>query len=277
MHFEEFDIFPCDKDTYLKAFVSDYKLEKPKKAILIIPGGGYSCVCDTHEGDLVARSFLAAGCNAFILKYSVGKDAANYKPLIQAATAVKFIRENAEHFDIDPNAIFTCGFSAGGHLSAWIGSCYGHEMVKKALGINDCSVCRPNGTILSYPVITAGEKAHKGSIDNLCGDENAPQDMRDLFSIEKLVTPDTAPAFIWHCFSDTCVPLENALLMADALKKNNVPFDMHIYSEGWHGMTVATPETYNGKDDTLISRVGSWVSLCVKWMETIKTTNNQNN
>lgn len=269
MHFENIDLFPNDKDTYLKAFISDCKLEKGRPAVLIIPGGGYCCVCDEHEGDLVARNFLASGYNTFILKYSVGKEAANFKPLIQAAAAIKYIRENAEHFNIDPSALFTCGFSAGGHLSAWIGSCYAHEKVKEALGIKDCSVCRPTGTILSYPVITAGEKAHKGSIDNLCGDENAPQEVRDLFSIEKLVTKDTAPAFIWHCFSDTCVPLENALLMAEALKKNDVPFDLHVYSEGWHGMSVSSAELYDGKNDILYDRVGSWMPLCVKWMRTL--------
>lgn len=270
MLFENINLFPNDKDTYLRSYICQKIYDGRKKAVLVIPGGGYSCVCDAHEGDTVARTFLAEGYNVFVLKYSVGADAKDSKPLIQAAAAMKYIRDHAPKYNVDPDYIFVCGFSAGGHLSGWLGTSWGSETVKNALGIDDASVCRPTGMILSYPVITAGKFTHKGSIDNLCGDSDAPQEVRDRFALEKFVDKDTSPAFIWANYPDTCVPIENSLAMADALRKNGVPFDFHIFSDGWHGMSVATPEVDDGDHADLFRRVHTWIPLCLAWLETVK-------
>ncbi len=272
MFFENIDLFPDDENTYLKAYICQDMpngFDNRRKAILVIPGGGYSHVCDDREGDAIARAYLSKGFNAFVLRYSVKPYASDFRPLIQAATAIKYIRENAEHFSINPDKVFVVGFSAGGHLAASSGVLWNHPKIKEALGDAPEGIGRPNGMILSYPVISAGEKAHKGSIDNLCGDENASAEERAVFSLENQVDKTTPPAFIWHTFSDNCVPVENSLYFATALRENNIPFEMHIYPDGWHGLALATPETLGGKKEPFSDHVSTWFELSVDWTDTV--------
>lgn len=273
MFFEHIDLFPDAENTYLKAYVcqkmpKNYKNER--KAILIIPGGGYSEVCDDREGDTIARAFLAKGFNAFVLRYSVKPNATDFRPLIQAATAVKYIRENAEHFSIDPDHVYVIGFSAGGHLAGSTGVFWNHPRVKEALGDAPEGINRPTGMILCYPVISAGEKAHRGSFHNLCGSTEATQEEMDVYSLENFVDSTTPPAFIWHTFTDNCVPVENALLISSALRENDVPFELHIYPEGRHGMSLATPETSGGNDGPMYEHIRTWFDLAVQWIDTVK-------
>ncbi len=270
MIFEDIKLF-SEENTYFKAYVCDPMPEFGKRrAVLVIPGGGYSMVCDSREGDAVARAFLAKGFNTYVLKYSVKPYATEMRPMIQAAKAIKYIRENAERHGTDPEKIFTCGFSAGGHLACSAGVFWNHPRVREALGDAPEGINRPDGMILCYPVITAGDKAHKGSIYNLCGSENATQEEMDAFSLEKQVDATTPPAFLWHTFADDCVPVENSLYFAFALRENNIPFEMHIYPEGWHGMALATPETSQSRDGELFRHIRTWFDLACDWTETVK-------
>ncbi len=272
MRFEHIDLFPDAENTYLKAYICQDMpdFNNRRKAILIFPGGGYCNVCDDREGDAVARAFLAAGFNVFVLKYSVKPYATDFRPQIQALGAIKYIRENAEHFSIDPDYIFTIGFSAGGHLAGSTGVFWKHPKVAEALGDISDGICRPTGMILSYPVISSGEFAHRGSFLNLCGKDDATEEEMAVYSLENLVDSETPPAFIWHTFADTCVPVENSLLMASALRKNGVPFELHIYPEGWHGMSLATPEVLMGKTGKMYEHNSTWFDLALRWIETVK-------
>ncbi len=273
MIFENINLFPEDENTYLKAYICqdmNNRDDNRRKAVLVIPGGGYSSVCDEREGDAVARAFLSNDFNVFVLKYSVKPNAVNFKPLLQAAKAIKYIRENAEKYGVRADKIFTCGFSAGGHLAASAGVLWNCSAVREALGVAPEGIGRPDGMILCYPVITAGEKAHRGSIDNLCGKPSAGLDEAEIFSLEKQIDDTTPPAFLWHCFTDGCVPVENSMYFAAALRKHNIPFEMHIYPEGWHGMSLATPEVSANKSGKLYDHVGTWFKLAVEWTDTVK-------
>ena len=214
--------------------------------------------------------YYAAGYNVFVLKYSVKKNAFFPKPLYDICSAVAFIKENAEKFFIDPDYVYAVGFSAGGHLTAMLGTMWNQEHVSKALG-KDGSLFRPRGIVLGYPVITAFEKSTR-SIYNLLGEEKfGNDDAKKEVSLEYRVTKDTVPAFIWHTASDASVPVENSLYFAAALAAEHIPFELHIFPNGPHGMSVCTPSVGSGDYSmTDIKNVNKeWVPLSIRWMDSI--------
>ena len=241
---------------------SESTVHAPRAAILICPGGGYKNLSG-REGEPIALEFMRAGFCCFVLKYSVGASARDYAPLIDASYAIKYIRDNAERFNIDPDKIFSLGFSAGGHLAGWIGTSWDDGHIPQEIrGIN-----RPNGMILCYPVITGGEYAHEGSIKNLAGKEELTEKDRNEFSLEKLVTEKACPAFIWHTAADKTVPVQNAILMADALAKAKIPFELHIFPEGPHGLSLATEETATNEPRYVNTHAAAWAELAAKWIK----------
>ena len=181
---------------------------------------------------------------------------------VEIAEAVKFVRENAEKFDVDPNKIVVCGFSAGGHLAASLGTLWNNDYLKNILG--DTEICKPNGMILSYPVITSGPYCHQGSIDTIIGKEPT-NEMKNLVSLEKQVTSDTVKTFIWHCADDGCVPPENTLDYIKQLSANNVSFECHIYPFGGHGLALSDHSTaaYDGHMNATCAK---WFDLAVDWV-----------
>jgi len=176
-----------------------------RPAILILPGGGYAW-CSRREADPVAMQFLQAGYNVFTLYYTCRSDetvpALRWLPLIAAAGAILHIRRNAEQFGTDPAKIAICGFSAGGHLAASTAILWDAEPVQTALGIHGTEA-RPDAVVLGYPVITAGEYRHDGSLVNLCGDD---ADLRATMSLENQVRDGLPPFFVWHTVEDPSSP-----------------------------------------------------------------------
>ena len=232
-------------------------INRKRPAVLVCPGGGYSMVSD-REAEPVAMKFLSNGYSAFVLTYSV--EPIGYPTqLLQAAKSIAYIRENAEEYNIHNDKILVCGFSAGGHLAANIGTLWEDEIIKKELGLKR-GECKPNGMILAYPVITCDEKGHKGSFDNLVG--AGDKSLYQKLSAEKQVSKNTPPAFIWHTFNDGTVPVENSLLFAAALAENNIPFELHIFSDGVHGLSLCTEVT-----KVVNKRCEVWMDLCLKWIE----------
>ena len=236
-----------------------------KKAVLVLPGGGYYITSD-REAEPVAKAFFAAGMNAFVLRYSVKEEAVGYAPLLDAATAMKYIRDHADEYNIDENQIVVCGFSAGGHLAASLGTLWRLDIISKTLGCKN-SYVKPDGMILGYPVITSGEKGHKGSILKLADAENTPpsQEELDRFSIEKQVDYDTCPAFIWHTGEDSGVPVENSLYLCEALSAHKIMYELHVFPYGEHGLSIATEETAPN-DQMIMPYVGRWVDMAIKWL-----------
>lgn len=237
----------------------------PRRAIIVCPGGGYRFLSD-RENEPIARFYMAKGLNTFVLRYSVKEGAQDYAPLIEAALAIKYVRENAEKYNIDPNYVFIIGFSAGGHLAASTGILWNIPEVRKALGDAPEGIGKPTGMILSYPVITAGPKAHKGSIYNLCGTTTPTKEEEDRFSLELHVDETTSPAFVWHTVNDKCVPVENTLYLLAALQEHKVPFEAHIYPNGVHGLSLGTEETAAGKEDKLNEHIQTWAELSYRWI-----------
>lgn len=254
-----------NSDAALTSYVhdgADVISHAPRTAILVIPGGGYQFVSE-RENEPIALKFFSEGFNVYALKYSVGKGARDYAPLIEAAYAVKYIRDNAAAHNTDPEKVFSCGFSAGGHLAAWIGVRPDDPHIP-AEARTDKHIC---GMVLSYPVISGGQFAHIGSFLNLVGKKDATMTEREAFSLEKFIDKNTCPAFIWHTANDKTVPVQNSLLLAEALAKESVPFELHVFPDGPHGLALATEETSNGSGNMINPHAAIWFELAVRWIK----------
>lgn len=254
-----------DESVTLETYVaSESNATSKRKAILVLPGGGYSG-CAHHEGEKIALQYFAAGINAFVLNYSVKGKNPNMQypmPLVDASNAMKYIKDNSERFNIDKNMVFVLGFSAGGHLASMLGTIWHREEVYKNSQPMEYGYNKPAGMILCYPVITSGKFAHKGSFYNLCG-ENLSEEEYAKYSSELNVDERTCPAFLWHTSDDTCVPSENSLLMALALKKQKIPFEMHIYPNGSHGLGLPN----ENPTDLQKTDISSWIQHSINWIK----------
>lgn len=247
---------------YIAAPSPEISFNAKRKAVLIIPGGAYWINSDT-EADPIAHYYLSMGFNAFTLRYSTGRgvDSIWPKPLLEASAAMKFIRDHAEEFHIDPDYVFAIGFSAGGHLCAALGSLWDNDEIEATLGMEK-GYNRPTGTVLSYPVISALEPyAHRGSINNILGRARDDEEARKSVSLELLVSEKTVPAFIWATAEDNVVPVQNALLYATALADANIPYEMHIYPKGGHGTSTA-----NHIFSCPHPEISAWMENAARWM-----------
>ncbi len=253
----------ADYTATLTCFIPDKgvaEVEGGRRAVVVCPGGGYR-YREVHEADPIALAFAAAGIAAFILDYSVAP-ARFPQAVCEAAEAVKLVRDNAEKWDINPDRIIISGFSAGGHLAASLGVFYDKPEVLENLGCT-ADECKPNGMILGYPVISGGEYAHKGSFERLTGCEYDTEKAEKL-SIEKLVSKSTPPAFVWHTFEDTTVPVQNSLLFAKALADNNVNCELHIYPHSEHGSCLA-----NGVTGRFVLEAKDWSKNAIRWVNNL--------
>ena len=233
----------------LTPYLADPKLATGA-AMVICPGGGYGHLAD-HEGKDYALWLNEHGVSGFVLKYRLGTHGYRHPRMLEdAARAVRLTRAHAKEWGIDPKRIGIMGSSAGGHLAATLLTHFDAGNSGAADPIERES-CRPDLGVLCYAVITMGEKAHSGSKKNLLGDDPSPDLMAQL-SNELHVTAETPPCFIWATYEDATVPVENSLMFAEALRKAGVPFDLHIYQHGKHGMGLA-----NGHP---------WTKDCLFWL-----------
>src|SRR5882724_3339002 len=209
-------------------------------AIVICPGGGYGMLAP-HEGDAYARFLNEQGIAGFVLKYRLGSGGYRHPVMLQdAARAVRIVRARAGEWKLDPKRIGIMGSSAGGHLASTLLTHFDAGKPDATDPIEGQS-SRPDLGILCYAVITMGEFTHQGSKDNLLGKDPSSTLVAEL-SNELKVTKDTPPCFIWHTYEDKAVPVENSLQFADALRKAGVPFDLHIYERGQHGLGLGSRE-----------------------------------
>lgn len=208
--------------------------------MLILPGGGYGGLAE-HEGTGYAEFFAAHGITAYVLKYRLGSNGYRHPIMLNdAARALRLVRAFARRDGLDPQRIGIIGSSAGGHLASTLLTHFDAGDPRAADPVERES-SRPDLGILCYPVISFGEFAHAGSRRNLLGD-NPPADLVKLLSNELQVTKETPPTFLWHTVEDKSVPVENALLFAAALRRAGVPFSLHIYETGVHGLGFGRPD-----------------------------------
>lgn len=239
--------------------------DRVRPAVLILPGGGYTCT-SPREAEPIALKMLGYGYQAFILDYSCAPS--EYPvALLETAEAMRRIRTHAAEWHIDPDAIVICGFSAGGHAAAFFSERWNGVELREH-GFNPEEI-RPNGLLLGYPVITSGPYAHRGSIDNLLGPERKDDPKwLDLVSLERHVTADVPPTFVWTTVTDRSVPVQNTLLFVNALIEAGVNVEVHIFPEGKHGSSLGTRET----DDPTglfgnLTCVQIWPELADRWIQ----------
>ncbi len=203
-------------------------------ALVICPGGGYAHLA-RHEGHDYAEFLRGRGIACFVLRYRLGSHGYRHPVMLgDAARAIRLVRHRAAEFGVDPDRVGIMGSSAGGHLAS---SLLTHFDAGKADATDPVERLgsRPTLGVLCYPVISLGEFTHRGSRDNLLG-PNPPPGLVDFLSGEKQVTKDTPPAFLWHTWEDTAVPVENVLQYAAAMRRAGVKFDLHVYQQGRHGI-----------------------------------------
>lgn len=203
-------------------------------AMIVCPGGGYRGLA-SHEGKDFAMWLSERGITAFVLKYRLGSNGYRHPAMLNdAQRAIRLVRTRAREWNIDPEKIGIMGSSAGGHLASTALTHFDNGNPDATDPI-DRAGCRPNLGVLCYPVISMGPLAHAGSKANLLGESPSPEQI-ELLSNELQVTPQTPPCFIWHTRDDGAVKVENSLQFAASLLKNGVPYDLHIYQTGRHGL-----------------------------------------
>jgi acetyl esterase/lipase len=225
----------------------------PLGCVIVCPGGGYAGRAG-HEAAPVSKWLNSFGVASFVLDYRV----APYRhpvPLGDAQRSIRLVRARAAEWKIDPKRIGILGFSAGGHLAATAATLFDAGKAD-AVDPIDRQSSRPDAAILCYPVISFGEFRHHGSMVNLIGDNPDP-DLRRKLSLENSVTPQTPPTFLWHTSDDGGVPVENSLLFAAALHKCKVPFALHVFPHGSHGLGLALN----------VPEVKEWTALCETWLK----------
>ena len=225
-----------NENVTLEAYILDSSREmpymSPRPAVLVIPGGAYH-MCSDREAEPIAMNFAAMGYHSFVLRYSLKEESYFPKPLNDAQEALDLIIENSEKWDLDASKIAVCGFSAGGHLAAALGT---------------MGKVRPAGMILGYPCITK----------DVC-DTDVLANRGHLPFIDEEVDEQTPPAFIFAACDDSCVPLTSSLAIASELEKRKIPFELHIFDKGQHGFATSDYVTcQNGGD----ADCGEWIPLC---------------
>lgn len=260
-----------DENVFLEVYAADPLPGFTRNAILVIPGGGYGGVCSDREGEPIAMAFMPYGYNAFVLHYSVAGNSKKIFPtqLIQASMAMKYIKDHAEEYNINPEKVFVTGFSAGGHLTASLGTMWDkkeiYEAIEMPYGYN-----KPAGIMPVYPVITgAKEFTHEGSICNLWGTQNPTEEQRQMVSIEKYVSEKSCPAYIVHTANDQAVHVKNSLTLANAYADAGLTFELHIYPDGPHGMALGNSITECGEKRWNNPCFAKWIENAVMWAERI--------
>ncbi len=234
--------------------------DQKRPCLLVCPGGGYRGVSQ-REGEPIALHFLPHGYNVFVLWYSVSPNRFPTQ-LREVAAAMELIYEYAEAWHCDTEKIAIMGFSAGGHLAAHYSNAYHWPEVREMFPES-----KPvNASLLCYPVITADPKhAHLGSFRHLLGKEELTQEEQLRFSCNKMVTGQTPPTFLWHTRRDQMVPVMNTLLYGQALAENDIPFAVHIYPEGVHGLATVDSVT-NDELNPAATLAKDWLEAARKWL-----------
>lgn len=263
--------------TYILKSYPNFSGERLRPFVLIVPGGGYDHY-GQREQESIAIKMNSLGFHAAVLHYSLAPDMKFPEPVLDLAEAVAFIRNNAKKWNIDDQKIIISGFSAGGHVAATLGAYWNTKLFSTFTKLAPHQI-RPNALILNYPVITADERfSHKGSIKNLT--QNLSKDeistlcsitdtenINNLLSIEKHITKDFPPSFIWHTLQDEAVPPENTIQLVSSLKEAGIDFEYHLFNRGKHGLALSSPETANPDGSNAEKECEVWPELFKNWFQ----------
>jgi len=225
-------------------------------AVIICPGGGYENLATAHEGQQIAQWFNEQGVVAFVLRYRHAPEYHYPAPVLDVQRAVRWVRFHAKECGINTNMIGVLGFSAGGHLASTAATHFDFGDPTTSDPIDRVS-CRPDFAILCYPVISFVEPyTHQGSRRHFFGTNNPPEELARQFSNERQVTTSTPPTFLFHTDEDKDVPAENSIAFYLALRKANVPAELHTYRPGRHGGGLWPGDPM----------LGDWPRQTARWM-----------
>ena len=209
-------------------------------AMLLAPGGGYVRVAVSKAGGDIDAWLADQGVTTFTLLYRLPADgwAAGPEVALQdAQRAMRIIRSRATELSLDPKRIGVVGFSAGGHVAGLLAT-RGGKKTYEPIDTIDQFDARPNVAAMMYPVVTMTDPyAHKGSLKQLLGDAPS-EEARNAASIELHVPADTPPTFVGGTTDDPVVPMQNAMMMFQALKAAKVASELHLYEGATHGFPV---------------------------------------
>ena len=252
----------------LQGYVIDNSKEmdpnRHRPAIVVLPGGAYAITSD-REAEPVALRMLAYGYNAFVLHYSCAPSRWPVA-LLELAESVRQIRQHADEWHVDPDAIVLMGFSAAGQLGMGLATGWNCDPVFAEHGFKPAEI-RPNGLVTGYSVVDAGRWTHHGSMENLLGDKANDPKWIEKMSMQKHVTHDVPPVFLWHTATDDTVPVQNSLLFAQACIEKGVPCELHIFPHGGHGLSLGVREDLSPKGHGLEESVQVWPALFKRWMD----------
>lgn len=228
-----------------------------RPAVIVVPGGGYA-MCSKREGEPIALEFLARGFQVFVLWYLNALEGVAFpEQLTELACAVDYVKKHADEFSVNPNEIFPVGFSAGGHLTASLSTL--HTEVESICGKK--LDCKPTAAGLGYPVIY--DNGHVGSYKNLF--QGYPEEEKEIlkkeWSLHERVNENTVPAFIFSSAGDSVVPPKNALLYALAMAEKGIPFELHVYPKGEHGLANCNQEISEKYGDAIVQSK-AWLDAC---------------
>jgi acetyl esterase/lipase len=264
-------------DAYLLHNSIEYQTDQPRPAVIVCPGGAYLFTSD-REAEPIALRFLAQGYHAFVLRYSVRT--LFPQPMLDLAQAIATVRAHAAEWYLDPDQIAVCGFSAGGHLCASLGVFWNKPFLHEPLGVNAEQI-QPNALILGYPVIDLtlvspvlgdipGEAEpvliREAMLSATLGSSQPVQAELDRYRADLHVSSATPPAFLWHTADDQLVPARNTLLFATALAEHGVPYELHIFDHGVHGLALADEVTEN-QGQFINPPCQIWLELAIKWLK----------
>ena len=283
--------------TYILDDSSEMAQGTPRPAVLICPGGAYLC-CSDREGEPIAMAFLRMGYDAFVLRYSIAYDGTkdywetdfahqainpdkmHPQPMREIGLAFKCINEHAKEWLVDPKKIAICGFSAGGHNCVMYSTHWSKPVITDYVGV-DKEVLRPAACIVGYPItdyIAMKEDAKRDpvayeffGVSNrlVLGEDWDNQETLLDMSPARIIDKDVPPTFIWSTSKDDLVPVAQSTLYATALAEAGIPFEIHVFQDGGHGMALCDQSTsckaafdvQTNKDAKI------WIDLAAVWLE----------
>lgn len=245
---------PGHEEATLEGYILDCEitlgLDTARPAVVVCPGGGYA-YCSPREAEPVALRYAARGFHAFILRYSTGWDAAGFSPLAEISWVIGHLRENAAKWNIDPEKIAVCGFSAGGHLA----------LASGLLGEN-----KPNAMILGYPAVNIPNYPGVNfMLQLLTGRKEVTDADSAYYSLENHITEDSPPAFLMATAEDILTAY-GALPVAQAYSKLGLGYELHIFQHGPHGYALADETSADGSSRYLNPAFAQWHDLSVQWL-----------
>ena len=245
---------PGSKAATLEGYILDCEItlgqSERRPAVLVCPGGGYM-YCSPREAEPIALAYAARGFHAFILRYSVGWDAAGFAPLKEVSWVIGYLREHAEEWNIDPEKIISCGFSAGGHLALSAGLLAEHK---------------PNAMILGYPAASAPNMPGMNFMLKLLeGKQEVTDEDAAKYDLVSQITADAPPVFIAATAQDLLTPY-GALPIAQKYSSFGTDYELHIFQYGPHGYALANEVTADGSIQNVNPAFSQWLELSVQWI-----------